>query len=214
MKIRNGFVSNSSSSSFILKFDENYPDTLSIAKSMLNDKYAENEANGFSDNIKRSKIEKYTEALENENDPYMPIYFTSCNYNTYIVPVSKNYVFIETCNNTNWSIENNGIILNELPEEILERYPGSEGYGKHENHITIKGRVNQYNEPLSVIYDIEYFLIEHGVIMKAPKYYSTCKNCYSDLWYFNGVEYCMHCDRDKIMRGLKIKKIKSVFTSD
>ena len=39
MKIRQGFVSNSSSSSFILKFSDRFPDTVTIAESMLKNKY-------------------------------------------------------------------------------------------------------------------------------------------------------------------------------
>ena len=80
MKIRNGFVSNSSSSSFILRLDETYPDTISIAKSMLKNKYDDyaddnNDGEWWKPSMKRAF--KNLKRLKKEDDPYIPIYFTS-----------------------------------------------------------------------------------------------------------------------------------------
>ena len=82
MKIRNGFVSNSSSSSFIIRLDENFPDTLSIAKSMIKNKYEEH-ADYDDDNDDDDKdwwkppmknAFKNLKRLKKEDDPYIDIW--------------------------------------------------------------------------------------------------------------------------------------------
>ena len=137
MKIRSGFVSNSSSSSFILKFDKNFPDTISIAESMLKNKFEEygTGEQWWLDSKRRSY--KNIEHLKKGGDPYVPIYFSSINYNTYIIALTEQYVFVDTCNNTQWDIEHEGMIVNEIPDEVLKKYPGSEYYSPHECYVTV-----------------------------------------------------------------------------
>jgi len=203
MKIRNGFVSNSSSSSFIIKLDKNFPDTISIAKSMLKDRFAESE---WGD---KKKIFKNLENLKRENNIYIPIYFTSCNYNTYIIPITNNYVLIETCNNTRWVVEDDAIIVNgKLPDEIMGKYPNSEGYSRGENYIC-KDIKNKYNEYTSIQYNTEYYLVEHGLFLSTPDDYKTCKKCHNEVWVYGNQEVCLNCDKEKIVRGFKLKKIKN-----
>jgi len=217
MKIRNGFVSNSSSSSFVLKFDEKYPDIVSIAESMLKNKFDEwADFDDVDDNdpfIKKvfDNIKKFKNS---EHDPLTPIYFKSCNYDTYIVPITKDYVFIDTCNNTNWGVADDGHLMRELPSEILEKYPDSEGYGVTENYIVPSDELDEYGDKGNIKYNTEFFLIEEGIFMTSPNGYQRCKkeNCYGDVWVIGSVEYCMTCDREKIMRGMKIKKIKNACT--
>jgi len=214
MKIRNGFVSNSSSSSFILKFNERFPDTVSIAESMLKDKYADYSYDDPNDDWWKPSMNrafKNVERLKKEDDPYVPIYFTSCNYNTYIIPLTKNYCLIETCNNTHWIVGDDPNIQTEIPEEVLEKYPASEGYGRTENYISLGEGKNDYDESISVIYNEEFYLIEHGAILRTPTQYSTCDKCYSDVWYFGEKSYCLNCNHDTFVRGLKLKKIKNAF---
>jgi len=221
MKIRNGFVSNSSSSSFILKFNETFPDTTSIAKSMLKNKFDEwldygdvEENDPF-----MIKVYKNLEKFKNQHyDPYTPMFFKSCNYDTYIVPITKDYVFIDTCNNTNWDIQYDNNIVNKIPDEVIEKYPNSEGYSGNELYI-VRGDTKDEEEDdydiegSSIKYNTEYYLVEDGVFMSSPNGYKTCKKsgCYADIWVLKGVEYCMICDHDKLMRGLKLKKIRNAF---
>ena len=217
MKIRNGFVSNSSSSSFILRFgDENFPDTVSIAESMLKDKYADYGYDGYTGwQETAAKAFKNIEKLKKAGDPYIPIYFSSCNYNTYIIPLTTEYVLVETCNNTNWSVsDSDSVVHSGIPEEVMKRYPKSDGYGGNELYIREGDEVDEYGETISVIYNKAFYLVEYGVEMVTPPGYKSCDTCYNDVWYFGGKEYCMNCDWDKIIRSLKIKKIKNVFTQN
>jgi len=209
MKIRNGFVSNSSSSSFILKLDEKYPDTISIAKSMLKNKYDDyadddNDGEWWKPSMKRAF--KNLKRLKKEDDPYIPIYFTSCNYNTYIVPLTNDYVLIETCNNTRWDVESDGTILRQIPDEVMEKYPNSEGeWG--EIYIVVGDEEDEYGDKKDIIYDHSFYLIENGIELSRTSKYKTCDKCYNDIWVFGDKEFCIKCDHDFIMRGKKIKNI-------
>jgi hypothetical protein len=224
MKIRNGFVSNSSSSSFILKFgDERYPNTATIAESMLKDKYADYGDDGYTGwEATAKKAFNNIEKLKNGDDPYIPIYFSSCNYNTYIIPLTNNYCLIETCNNTQWLVKDSPNVVKFIPDEVLEKYPSSEGFGGFDTYIIEEGKFNHYGEPLNihygeplnVIYDKAYYLVEYGLELVSPPGYKTCDKCYHDVWYFGGKEYCIKCDWNKIIRGKKIKKLMNVFTQD
>jgi len=210
MKIRNGFVSNSSSSSFILKFDETYPDTISIAESMLKNKYNEYSVEDYEEWWKpeQKRAFKNLKILKKEDDKYIPIYFNSCNYNTYIVPLTNNYVFISTCNNTQWDIESIGHIVTEIPNEVLEKYPNSEYYSLHEVYITTDEK-NQYGEYKNIIYNHSFYLIEHGIELQKPSEYKICDKCYNDIWVYDNKEFCIKCNRGFIIRINKINKILS-----
>ena len=214
MKIRNGFVSNSSSSSFIIRLDEKFPDTLSIAKSMIKNKYEEHaDYNDNSDDKDWWKPSmknafKNLKRLKKEDDPYIPIFFTSCNYDTYIIPLTNNYVFVETCNNTRWDIEeSSNVVRGGIPDEVLEKYPGSEN-SDGEFYITDETDDNKYK---NIIYDHPFYLIENGIELTKPYGHKTCKKCYNDMWVYGDREICIKCDNEIIMRGKKIKNILDGF---
>lgn len=91
MKTRTGFISNSSSSNFILRDTNN---VLQVARRMIK---------VISDD-KNKKLEKFDKLIEDNRDILsidMPVTFISCNYDTYIYTLGPN-LKIETCNNTNW----------------------------------------------------------------------------------------------------------------
>ena len=56
--------------------------------------------------------------------------------------------------------------------------------------------------------------LEDGVFMVSPGGYQRCQNegCYSDVWFFGAVKYCLSCDRDKLRRASKIRKIRNAIT--
>jgi hypothetical protein len=102
MKYRNGFVSNSSSSSFILQSSKS---VLDYAMMMVPCREWETDA----DLIHHLKsLKKVKEYIRNT-----PIAFNSCNYWTYIVKLGK-YVYIDTCNNHDWTDKINKFIA--LPD--------------------------------------------------------------------------------------------------
>ena len=89
MKIRQGFVSNSSSSSFVVNGTNKA--VLDVALKMVPAR----------DWRKRDDV-LLKKLLEKADTPDTPIAFKSCNYNTFIMKI-KNTIFIETCNNHPWA---------------------------------------------------------------------------------------------------------------
>lgn len=103
MKIRNGFVSNSSSSSFILYLIGKFA-TIEVARRLLTvrrkrfiieDEFSEEDDIEHGDKILLERLEKFkkTTIYDNPN-----IYFSSTEYNTFITYVGG-YIFIITANN-------------------------------------------------------------------------------------------------------------------
>ncbi|MCK9428944.1 MAG: hypothetical protein M0R17_02900 [Candidatus Omnitrophica bacterium] len=103
MKIRSGFVSNSSSSSFIIK---DYTDTIQLTRDMLTGMITSR----LSDDrqyiqYKKDQLKKFNNLVKSNKDfitNSIPITFPSCNYDTYIW-VENNNIFIDTCNNEDWT---------------------------------------------------------------------------------------------------------------
>lgn len=98
MKIRNGFVSNSSSSSFIL--DNKYK-TSEIAITML--EHLDRERDDY--NRLQNEIKKYKTLINNYPDleDINTFFPWSTNYDTYIFK-HNNLIYINTCNNDNFYI--------------------------------------------------------------------------------------------------------------
>ena len=202
MKIRNGFVSNSSSSSFIVRFDKKYPNTLAIAKSMIKNRFDEwrefNKDEGEEDNDHPKELDIYRNIKKLKKSEYknMPIFFRSTNYDTYIMAINDKYAYVDTCNNISWDINSDAI--HRVPPDLLEMFPNVDSYG--ELNFEIK-------------YNNQYYILENGLIAKSPTEYDTCKKCYDPYWYIDGVKYCVNCDWNKISRGLKINKVKNLIAN-
>ena len=199
MKIRNGFVSNSSSSSFIVRFDEKYPNTLAIAESMIKNRFEEwHEFKENDDDTHPTEIQIYKniERLKKTDVINMPMFFRSTNYDTYIMAITDKYAYVDTCNNTNWDVKN--ISIHKVPDDLIESFPNVDRFGE----------LN-----LDIVYDNEYYILETGLIAKAPAEYDTCKKCYDSYWYIDGVKYCIKCDWNKISRGLKLNKVKNLIAN-
>lgn len=113
MKIRCGFVSNSSSSSFVISKGKASID--SIAKFMI----------GTMDSWNKRKRDKWIRNLEKRPDKTLGITFPSCNYDTYITEDEK-FFYISTCWNEPFYFdmddEFNTIRSNE--DEVMEKQVG------------------------------------------------------------------------------------------
>lgn len=169
MKIRNGFVSNSSSSSFIIG-KKQYTDTFSIAEKMIPMREWENDDDELLNKIKILR--------ENNLNLYTPISFLSCNYDTYIYPTT-NYYVIMTCNNHPFyqifGDYQHSTYDKNIPSEIKKEFEN-----KHNNSIN-------YLEDLDCCYYGKEFLsLENGIYFTVPNdddvpeqhRYKLCKTHY------------------------------------
>ena len=114
MKIRSGFVSNSSSSSFIIEKNDEYKNINELARYMVG-------RVGYNDN----KQPIYDLLDNSTKDPNTNIMFYSCNYDTYIYDYGK-YMLVNTCNNEDWDLDN---YVGE--SKFVREYPElNNGYGE------------------------------------------------------------------------------------
>jgi hypothetical protein len=88
MKYRQGFVSNSSSSSFVVS-RKVYANTFELAKQMIPIREFGND---------EELLSILEEAKRNGKDPDTNLSFRSCNYDTFLIPFEKHIVVL-TCNN-------------------------------------------------------------------------------------------------------------------
>lgn len=122
MKIRNGFVSNSSSSSFVLSGTC----TNLVAKQMLNVVFQD--WNEWDDSAAKKKDTKVRYRLLCKNlakaPADVPITLPSTNYETYICKLPDGKIYVSTCNNHDWSVLNYREDLSDGADgdSELERY--------------------------------------------------------------------------------------------
>ena len=142
MKIRNGFVSNSSSSSFIIS-DKNFASVRQLTVYMINkqiQEYADeigdvlllkepNSPKEISWNERTQKEISWSEKaiesrkefikrLENIDEDH-PISFPSCNYDTYIRKIGDCFL-VATCNNTEWDLYDYSSKITDSAKDTLK----------------------------------------------------------------------------------------------
>lgn len=115
MKIRNGFVSNSSSSSFVVKAKSSMEAYYKMLKAYNEDQNASWGCDGRSD-------DKFinTHNIDFNGGIFIPY---TCNYETYIYPSDNGECHVETCNNHDWS-------------DIILRYVDEDGEYKYWEDVT------------------------------------------------------------------------------
>lgn len=175
MKLRFGFVSNSSSMSFVIKIGEDFPNVFALAKWMV-------EMRGFDDdkdilaNINKSK-----------RSPDTPISFETINAQTYIMR-SGDFLLVDTSHNHNW--------WEDLPVE----YPNWELYKDPKGRTFFAGL--EWDPDCGFRFDFikgkEWMLPAHdNRIVEGTEGFGRCEECMSYFWIIDGVEKCPSCDRTR-----------------
>ena len=180
MKIRNGFVSNSSSSSFIIKD----MDINEVATHMLNTIVED-----FSDWRENNKVlatykkwkENLKEILKNPEvkDGDIGITMPSCNYRTYIV-IKDGEIYVQTANNHTWNFTARDVDYDSDRDKVFGfmgkiEYKNVENKMVHsmEKWVDVK-KVKNCPKCKQELYD--YFEIKDG-----KKTRKICAHCYKDI---------------------------------
>lgn len=167
MKTRNGFVSNSSSSSFVLKVGEPFNTTLDVAEFMVPKRKWETDA-VLVERIKALRASK-------ENPP--AVCFRSCNYDTFIAKMGE-YFLIETCHNHDWDL---GDFRSSCPPEFFE-YFGDDSF---------------YELPRKVdFYHLDYGVTGHQADWRLTQSYDWCQECHNEYWVISGKLMCPKCQTE------------------
>jgi len=175
MKIRSGFVSNSSSSSFLIPLDE-FKSVFDIAREMIKIR----DEDWKDDIVSRSDSWKVIDNLEQSGmDPNTPVSFPTTNYNTWIVRTPNGYL-VDTCNNHDWTFE--GVWAEHIWDFNVP------GYTEKDDHRLQDDRV--------------YFL--HlglfGKLIKSYKWYDTCKQIANrEDWTGTCGGYLLKLDDDSVI---------------
>jgi len=223
MKIRSGFVSNSSSSSFIVS-SEHFPTVRDLAIYMLRGQvrekryYEEDEkyAEGLVDDedcleIKIEEIEDtlFIKRLKNL-DENQSISFPSINEDTYIRKVGDQY-FVSTCNNTDWELwEYNSYNLTDNTKNELINLMNS--YAENSDDCDIINRILDDDNEFPP-FGIDYYDLNAEVL--GIQGWDLCPNAkiithgYHQIYLWNTVKYgktCLICN-PVFKRKEKLKNI-------
>lgn len=196
MKVRKGFVSNSSSSSFIVEVDDKYRCSSDIAYGIMKDKedhYKFILGEEVSERTKESAITLKEMAKRKFNKR---IFVSTPNYDTYVIPLTDKYIYIYTCNNMEIRVLEEGTIHHDVPDELSDidgMYSGNYGEGVMYDMKKMKGK--------------KFFLADVGVYGRFIRGTHHCDSCYSYLWNIGGKKMCPICDAEEIRRAAKIEKI-------
>jgi hypothetical protein len=166
MKIRSGFVSNSSSSSFVLKVGDLFNTSLDVAEYMI-PKREWGEDMELLNKVRHLKKTK----------PNLPaVAFTSCNYDTFIAKMGDLFL-VETCHNQDWDLLD---FATKCPEGYIE-YFGDDYF---------------YDLPRRIpFYHLEYDITGRLPDWRETKY-QWCEECHSDFWVVGDRIVCPKCRKE------------------
>lgn len=206
MKIRQGFVSNSSSSSFILRTDNEFKTVRDVALYMLNreiEDIIDDDVPDDNDSYLNSKKECIKRI--NDVDVDSPVTFHSINYDTYIIKFGDD-IFISTCNNTIWDLPN---IVNKPTENTIEILKKTIGEKKTKELLTCR-----YDFFLSSYFK-KFYSLNYSIFGIEADYDDfknwddrKCNKCKSYLWKTRLGIKCPICDVHLLKRKDKLQQIE------
>lgn len=212
MKVRNGFVSNSSSSSFVIECTGQTKTVRDVATIMIKVLIDElNEERWYSDWKKDIKEKKqWIKDLESIDENHS-VHFPSCNYDTWIKKVG-NRILVSTCNNSNWELPNQSIMTEEVFNE-LKCVMSDKEYEEF---------VEYYYEFYLDSYFKDFYSLNFGIVGREVKYdwnnnykydNTICKKernsreCGQYLWETKLGIKCPICDIELFKRKEKLEKL-------
>ncbi len=217
MKIRSGFVSNSSSSSFIIS-NEKFKTVRSLATYMIKQKIKETSRY---DDVPNDDIaeyinydKKYIKNLQkiDKNDS---VSFPSCNYDTYIRKVGDCYL-VATCNNTDWNLYEHNTNLTEIAKEVLKELKNSYPKGS-EDRKEIKDILEGDHDEFSS-FGRDYYDLNKEIV--GVETYDYCENHGVDDRYnyrlWNTQKYgkiCLECS-PYLKRKDKLDKLNQISSEE
>ena len=173
MKIRNGFVSNSSSASFIISKDA-YENVFDLSCQMIQHRGKDRGGNDDGSGFYKEPNVRLCNILENEKldgrDPDTPVSFPTCNYDTYIARLESGEFVVDTCNNHHFYVMLNGILNSYGDDEGDTRYFPKE--------LKKLGYDDIYDIDLNHLFD--FFFPQYMVLGRREDLFTTCDKCYAE----------------------------------
>jgi hypothetical protein len=165
MKTRTGFVSNSSSSSFVLEVGKPFDTVLEVAEHMVPQREWEDDA----------ALVAAIQKLRRSGEKYYAVCFPSCNYDTFIAKMG-NLFLVETCHNHDWDLRDVSVSA-IVPHEFLE-YFGDDSF---------------YDLPKRLpFYHLKYGVTVRQPDWRETGY-NWCPKCHGDFWVIGDTIKCLNC---------------------
>ena len=162
MKIRNGYVSNSSSSSFVIRAENNFSTVKDVAKYIMDTCEEIYQENNYVDEL---------EVLNKQKDPNIPVFFNTGGDDTYIRKFDDKIVLVTTQNINFKDIRTVALSAKDIDKEFFEQF---NYFDEDEQEDMI------FNEP----YDLDYFY------KKYDDFLMLYENIYGREEYIDNCTYC------------------------
>lgn len=208
MKIRSNFISNSSSSSFIL--NSNTITVKEVAKIMLEEIY-ENYIEDFYDDedvkMREEFFDSHQKLLKNLDNvgENQSLFFPTPNYDTWIAKIADN-IIVCTCNNINWNFRSEKFhrcsLTKKTQEELLKIVKGNKDKERTLNNL--------FDDPYTFygLYRVleDFYSLPYEIIGTEVPNYDSCKKHGHWLWQTSKGVVCPVCISERREKLRKIEK--------